>query len=152
MSTSMLHTVGEVAELLRVSTRTIHNLVSRGDLQSVRIGDRLLFHKDELDRFAKEGVRSLRNVPVDRAELESFISSVDGPLKFVLLALAAKLDGLVGYDEQAALNYAIRLAVPLLHTVDTKIANRQTRTEGERLALRYLGLALARFSEAQIAA
>jgi excisionase family DNA binding protein len=59
MSTPLLHTVKDVAGMFQVSTRTIAKLVSRGDLIPTRIGDRLLFHHDELDRFSREGVRSI---------------------------------------------------------------------------------------------
>ncbi len=146
-TSSVLFTTGEVAELLRVSSGTVRNLVSRGDLQSVRIGDRLLFHKDEIDRFSRGPLKSLEAQTFNRQELDSFTASVDGPLQFVLKALVAKLDGLQGYDESAALNYAIRLAGPLLQSIETKIANRQSRTDGERLAIRYLALALSKFME-----
>jgi excisionase family DNA binding protein len=142
----MLHTVNEVAEQLRVSPRTIHNLVKRGDITPTRIGDRLLFHADEVDRFAKEGVRSISTKPIDRQELNSYIESVEGHLKFVLESLAAALDG-KAFDLALADSTAVRLAVPLLQIIEMKTANRQTRTDGERLAVRYLGLALSKFME-----
>jgi excisionase family DNA binding protein len=152
---SQLHTVGEVAELLRVSPRTIHNLVTRGELVPTRIGDRLLFHAHEIDRFAKEGVKALakrlRTIPVNRAELDAYTASVDGPFRFVLESLAAKLDG-VPFNKELTQFHAIKLAGPLLQSIDEKIANRQEKTQSERLAVKYLGMALLNFSEDGLAA
>jgi excisionase family DNA binding protein len=143
---AVLLTTKQAAAQLQISERSVFRLIERGDLHSISLGKSLRIHPDELDRLSREGVNSLRNVPVDRAELESFIASVEGPLKFVLTSYASALDGRP-FDVALAENTAVRLAVPLLHTIDTKMDNRQTRTEGERLAVRYLGLALAKFME-----
>jgi excisionase family DNA binding protein len=150
MSTSVLHTVGEVAELLRVSPRTIHNLVKTQKLIPTRIGDRVLVHADEIARFAREGVRGLAAKPVDRAELAAYTIQTEGPLRFVLDSLAASLDG-KPFDVKLAFDAAMRIATPLLKTAEMKRDNRHERTDSERLETRYLGLAIFRFSEVQAA-
>lgn len=40
-----------------ISARTVDKLVRRGDLQSTKVGDRPMFHRDELNRIARNGTR-----------------------------------------------------------------------------------------------
>jgi excisionase family DNA binding protein len=143
----MLHTVGEVAELLRVSPRTIHNLVSRGDITPTRIGDRLLFHADEIARFAREGVRSISTKPINRQELDTYVSTLGegSPLHYVLTAYRDRLDG-KAVNVALVETTAIKIGSHLLQTADTKRDAGQKTTEGERLAIKYLGIALQAFS------
>jgi excisionase family DNA binding protein len=145
MSTSMLHTVSEAAELLRVSLRTISTLVSRGDLIPTRIGDRVLFHRDEINRFSREGSRALKAITVNRKELDKWTLQTDGPLRFVLESLADSLDG-QPFDKEVAEAQAMQLAGPLLSTLEAKRAKGERPTCGEKLTLRYLGLALLQFA------
>jgi len=46
-----LHTIGEVAEMLRISKPSVYRLMSSGQLKSVKIGGRTLFKETELERF-----------------------------------------------------------------------------------------------------
>jgi excisionase family DNA binding protein len=46
-----LFTIGEVAEMLRVSKPTVYRLMSGGELKCVKIGGRTLFKESELKRF-----------------------------------------------------------------------------------------------------
>jgi excisionase family DNA binding protein len=46
-----LLTVDAAAAQLVVSRRTIYRLVASGDLPAVRVGERLRFRPDELDRY-----------------------------------------------------------------------------------------------------
>jgi excisionase family DNA binding protein len=147
---TVLLTTKQAATQLQISQRSVFRLLERGDLKSVSLGKSLRVHVSELDRLAREGVKSLRNTPVNRAELDSYIDSVEGPLRFVLTSYRDALDG-KPFDVALADSTAIRLAAPLLHGIDVKIANRQSPTNGERLAVRYLGSALVKFSEAQAA-
>jgi excisionase family DNA binding protein len=43
------------ATILSVSTRTIEKLFYEGKLPAIRIGRRLLFHVNEIERFARRG-------------------------------------------------------------------------------------------------
>jgi len=44
----------EAADYLRLCTRTIENMVARGQIPTYRIGVKLLFRKSELDTFVTE--------------------------------------------------------------------------------------------------
>jgi len=46
-----LFTIGEVAEMLRVSKPTVYRLMSGEELKSVKIGGRTLFKESELKKF-----------------------------------------------------------------------------------------------------
>ena len=48
-------TVAEVAEILRVSERTIYNLLEAGDLRGVRVGRSWRIPKEALEEFIKTG-------------------------------------------------------------------------------------------------
>jgi excisionase family DNA binding protein len=43
-----LLSIGEVAEYLSVTTRTVHNLLSRGELQGVKVGNRWRFDPEDV--------------------------------------------------------------------------------------------------------
>ena len=45
--------VYEVARCLGVSTRTVHRLVGRGELEAVRVGSLRRFRPEDVERFAK---------------------------------------------------------------------------------------------------
>jgi len=51
----LLHSKAEAVHLLRVSLRTIDNLVLRKKLKPTRVGNRVLFQRKELERFASVG-------------------------------------------------------------------------------------------------
>jgi len=51
---SVLLTVEEAAELLRLGRTTTFELVMRGDIQSVKIGRRRLVVREGLDRYVAE--------------------------------------------------------------------------------------------------
>jgi excisionase family DNA binding protein len=146
MSIQILFDVKETAALLRVSLRTVSTLVSRGDLIPTRIGDRVLFHKDELDRFSREGSKAIKAITVNRKELDKWTFQTDGPLRFVLESLADSLDG-QPINKEVAEAQAMQLAGPLLSTLEAKRVNGERPTCGEKLTLRYLGLALLQFGD-----
>lgn len=54
--TKILYSRREAAQMLGVCTLTIDKLVQRGELQPKRVGDRPMFSRVELERFA--GVRA----------------------------------------------------------------------------------------------
>ncbi len=49
----LLHTKAEAAYMLSLSLRTIDNLIVSKQLKPVRIGSRVMFSVDELQRFIK---------------------------------------------------------------------------------------------------
>ena len=53
MSEYRLMNVYEVARYLGVSTRTVFRLVSRGELEAVRVGKLLRFRPEDVERFVK---------------------------------------------------------------------------------------------------
>ena len=55
---SVLLTVEEAAELLRLGRTTTFELVMRGDIQSVKIGRRRLVVREGLDRYVAELLES----------------------------------------------------------------------------------------------
>jgi excisionase family DNA binding protein len=147
-----LHNIKEVAAMFQVSTRTIAKLIKRGDLTPTRIGDRLLFHPDELDRFSREGVRSISAKPVDRNELDSYINTLgDGKLKHVLVAYTAALDGKPVSDAASVYQIGLRIGNELLAIIDAKKTTGEVQSDGERLAVKYVGHALQTFFQVQAA-
>jgi excisionase family DNA binding protein len=52
-----LLTIAEVAEVLRVCSRTVHRLIERGDLRPSRVGRRVLITSDEVESFIRRGPR-----------------------------------------------------------------------------------------------
>lgn len=56
---SPLLTIPEAADYLRIKRTKLYNLVADGELFPVRIGDRVLFSRQELDRYiaARTAVR-----------------------------------------------------------------------------------------------
>lgn len=53
----ILYTVAQAAKRFQVSERTIHRLIERGFLETVRIGSVLRIHGVTLDAFARQGTR-----------------------------------------------------------------------------------------------
>lgn len=49
------YTVGEVAEMIGVSSRTIYKLVANGELRSFRIGRSVRVRAEDVDRLAVTG-------------------------------------------------------------------------------------------------
>lgn len=47
-------TVSEVAEYLRVTTKTVYALVKQGRLQSFRVGRAMRFHRADVEAFIEE--------------------------------------------------------------------------------------------------
>jgi excisionase family DNA binding protein len=149
-TTSVLFTTGEVASRFRVSSGTVRNLVSRGDLIPVRIGDRLLFNEDELSRFERVGVRSISTKPIDRDELDSFIASIDSmthnTLGIVMENYRRELDNKSDLDRISIMErLALKLAEDVMATTETKRKAGESRTDFERLTVRYLGRAMQLF-------
>jgi putative molybdopterin biosynthesis protein len=50
--TSLL-AVNDAAEYLAISRWTVYKLVRRGDIRALRVGDRLRFRVEELDRYVE---------------------------------------------------------------------------------------------------
>jgi excisionase family DNA binding protein len=151
MSTkSVLFTTGEVAERLRVSTRTIANLVTRGHLQPVRIGDRVLFHQDEINRFSREGVR---NTSADLLELDTYINTLEhgAPLHFVLTKYRDRANGAKhdAGDTKVADDMASKVGGLLLKMADKRKDAGEPLTVDERKALKFFCIALKALDEAQ---
>lgn len=44
-------TVGEVAEMLRVSTMTVYRLINSGELPAVRIGKSFRLREEDVDKY-----------------------------------------------------------------------------------------------------
>lgn len=51
----LLVTRDEAARVLRISVRNLDTLTAEGKLQATRIGRRVLYRREELSRFAREG-------------------------------------------------------------------------------------------------
>jgi excisionase family DNA binding protein len=47
------YTVEEVAQLLRVSARTVYRLVERGELRALRVGDLYRISQENLDSYLR---------------------------------------------------------------------------------------------------
>lgn len=58
MTTALL-TLSEVAERLRVSVRTVHRLIDRGQIRPTRIGRRTLVTEKEVEAFVSAAYRSV---------------------------------------------------------------------------------------------
>lgn len=50
----------DAAALLQISVRMLDRLVKAGDIAPVRLGDRVLFLRESLERFARRSARSTR--------------------------------------------------------------------------------------------
>ena len=55
LNDALLVTRDEAARLLRISVRNLDTITAAGDLKPTRIGRRVLFAREELSRFAREG-------------------------------------------------------------------------------------------------
>jgi excisionase family DNA binding protein len=55
-------TVKEIAAHLRLSPRTIYSMVSDNKMPFRRAGDTLLFHRDEIDQWTREGAKQKLHV------------------------------------------------------------------------------------------
>jgi excisionase family DNA binding protein len=53
----LLYTVPQVAKILQVSERTVHNLIYRGQLAPVYLGKSLRIFSDDLEQLARTGTR-----------------------------------------------------------------------------------------------
>jgi len=47
----VLYTVKEVAEMLKMHKQTVHNMVIKGDIESIKIGKMRRITQEQLDRF-----------------------------------------------------------------------------------------------------
>ena len=52
-----LLTTKEVANTLRVTTRTIHNYLNAGKIKGIKLGGKILIRESELDKFIKSKER-----------------------------------------------------------------------------------------------
>jgi excisionase family DNA binding protein len=149
---AVLLTTKQAAAQLQISERSVFRLIERGDLHSVSLGKSLRIHPDALERLAREGVRSINDRPIDRAELNTFITTIEnmprdsfgGRLQIVLGVYRDLLDN-PGTDSERV-NLADRIAVSLgseLLQVDAK-----AHTPQQRLAVRYIAQALCAFERA----
>ena len=59
----MSYSVLEVAKTLGVSSRTVHNLIKRGELSHFRVGQRVLIPADALRQFIAERTKHLTGTP-----------------------------------------------------------------------------------------
>ncbi|HEX9529817.1 MAG TPA: helix-turn-helix domain-containing protein [Acidimicrobiales bacterium] len=48
-------TVGEVADLLRVSNMTVYRLINAGELPAVRVGKSYRLREDDIDKYLADG-------------------------------------------------------------------------------------------------
>lgn len=48
-------TVGEVADLLRVSNMTVYRLINAGELPAVRVGKSYRLREDDVDKYLADG-------------------------------------------------------------------------------------------------
>jgi excisionase family DNA binding protein len=62
-ATRLLFSRREVAKLLNLSERQLTRLIADGKLDVVRIGSRTLVHRDEVQKFARNGIFFMRNPP-----------------------------------------------------------------------------------------
>ncbi len=53
-------TPAELALRLRVSRQHVSNLIARGDLAAIRVGDRLIIATSEVERFLRENSTAAR--------------------------------------------------------------------------------------------
>ena len=51
----MLHTIEEVAKILRVSEATVRRLIKSGQLEAIQVGSQYRISQEELDRFLSRG-------------------------------------------------------------------------------------------------
>jgi excisionase family DNA binding protein len=51
----LLYTRAEAAWMLSISKASVQELVHRGVLREIQMGRRLLIHRDELERFGRQG-------------------------------------------------------------------------------------------------
>ena len=51
----------EVAKLLSISTRQLTRLIDNGKIDVVRVGSRTLIHKDEVEKFSRNGAHFMKN-------------------------------------------------------------------------------------------
>jgi hypothetical protein len=146
--TPVLFNVKQTAAMLNVSERTIHNLVSRGDLVPTRIGDRLLFNQGSIDQIVRNGIK--QSSPVDRAELDSFIESVENnTVQIVLENYRRELDRIGDRDLDRIRimeSLAFKLAEDVTAATEAKKKAGEPRTDTEQLTVRYLGRALQLFA------
>lgn len=54
MGNQKLLLIKEVAEILRVSTRSVFRYIKDGDLKSIKLSGKTLIRKSELDKFINE--------------------------------------------------------------------------------------------------
>ena len=71
--TKILVSVAQAAELLSISKRSVHTLVSKGALPCVRVGTRKLIRTSDLLAFAKRGtnpvaLRAVENVAASESQ------------------------------------------------------------------------------------
>jgi excisionase family DNA binding protein len=71
-----LHSVEEVARLLKISTRTVKRFVAAGHLQVIRFGRVARISDAELTRFLREGTQP-RKAPEPRASIPKTPAPID---------------------------------------------------------------------------
>lgn len=64
----LLVSVAEAADLLSISKRSVHTLVSKGALPCVRVGTRKLIRTSDLLAFAKRGTNAVALRAVESVE------------------------------------------------------------------------------------
>jgi excisionase family DNA binding protein len=55
----------EVSKLLNLSERQITRLIANEKLDIVRIGSRTLIHRNEVEKFSRNGIHFMKNPPRD---------------------------------------------------------------------------------------
>lgn len=66
LASERLMTVGEVAELMRVSNMTVYRLIKSGQLSALRVGKNYRIREADMDRYLAE--RSVRPEGPDRPD------------------------------------------------------------------------------------
>lgn len=54
MTKPVLYTMSEVAEILKVSVRTVKRMIKRGDIKAIKIGGTVRIRKEALDEALGE--------------------------------------------------------------------------------------------------
>jgi hypothetical protein len=110
----------------------------------------LLFSKDELERFAKEGIRA---TPKELIELDAYINTLEhgSPFHYVLTAYRDKANGAKHStsDRKVFEETATKVSNLIFKVIDKKQDTGNPLTDDENKAINFYGIALQSFSERQ---
>lgn len=57
MEKAVLYTVMEIADILKVSRRTVYNYISDGNLKAIKIGKMWRIKKSDFEDFLNDGIK-----------------------------------------------------------------------------------------------